>query len=130
MFELLRAVNPLSEVSVSTKSSLIEKLRMIAPWPPQGDVVFISTSDGYQNVPLGAVKKDTRRSDTDSGIECTLSKFVDDTKPSGVAGTTEGQDDFQGNLDKPEKWAHKNLMSFNNIKCKMLHLREVLRGSG
>lgn len=34
---LLRAVKPLSEVSVSTRSSLIEKLRMIVPWVNKGD---------------------------------------------------------------------------------------------
>lgn len=41
-------------------------------------------------------------SDTDSGIECTLIRFVDDIKLSVVVGTTERRNDFQGGgLDKP-----------------------------
>jgi len=35
-------------------------------------------------------------SDIESGIECTLSKFVDDTKPSGVVNTLEQRDTIQG----------------------------------
>ncbi|PKU37696.1 rna-directed dna polymerase from mobile element jockey-like [Limosa lapponica baueri] len=61
-------------------------------------------------------------SDTDSGIECTLSKFAIDTKLSGMVEMPEGQDAIQRDLDRLERWVCVNLMRCNRTKSRVLHL--------
>ncbi|GAB0204106.1 hypothetical protein GRJ2_002876200 [Grus japonensis] len=59
-------------------------------------------------------------SDMDSWIECTLTKFADDTKLCGAVNTLEGRDAIQRGLDRLQRWACANRMKFNKAKCKVL----------
>ncbi|PKU27700.1 rna-directed dna polymerase from mobile element jockey-like [Limosa lapponica baueri] len=63
-------------------------------------------------------------SNINSGIDCILSKFVDNTKLSGVVDRLERWDVIQRDLDRLEKWAHVNFMRFSKAKCKVLHMSQ------
>ncbi|XP_041279602.1 triadin isoform X2 [Onychostruthus taczanowskii] len=60
--------------------------------------------------------------DMDSGFQCTLSEFTDDTQMCDAVNTLEGRNNTQRDLVRLERWAQVILMKLNNAKCEVLHL--------
>ena len=72
---------------------------------------------------LGPVLFNIFVGDMSSGIECTLSKFANDTELCGAVDMLEGRDvPSRGTLRGFQMWTGANLMKFNKSKCKVLHM--------
>ena len=80
------------------------------------------TSGVPQGSVLGPVLFLVYINDIDEGITGIISKFADDTKIANKVASNEQTKEMQNNLDKLSEWGQTWQMSFNENKCKVMHI--------